>query len=90
MIGWTNEECEKVSTHNQMSASTDPGTISASEAEHLRTELERLRTESARLIERQRRIMELIGTTQPEHLVHDLRNILNERELLRTLAEGKY
>ena len=42
------------------------------------------------LADRQRRIMELIGTTQPEHLVHDLRNILNERELLRTLAEGKY
>jgi hypothetical protein len=52
--------------------------------------VERLSAESARLADRQRRIMELIGTTQPEHLVHDLRNILNERELLRTLAEGKY
>lgn len=50
-------------------------------------EILQLRTENARLLDRQRRIMELIGTTDANHLVHDIRNVLNERELLRALAD---
>jgi hypothetical protein len=65
--------------------------LAALQAENLelRCELEQLRADRGRLFERQRRIMELLNTTNVEHLVHDLRNVLNERELLRTLAEGQ-
>ena len=55
----------------------------------LRAELEQARAERSRLFERQRRMMELLKTTNADHLVHDLRNLLNERELLRTLCEGQ-
>ncbi|HWE93357.1 MAG TPA: hypothetical protein VG269_05230 [Tepidisphaeraceae bacterium] len=51
----------------------------------LEADLEHSRAERARLADRQARIMQLVGNTQPDHLVHDIRNVLNERELLRTL-----
>jgi hypothetical protein len=51
----------------------------------LEADLEQARAERTRLGDRQARIMQLVGNTQPEHLIHDIRNILNERELLRTL-----
>jgi len=35
----------------------------------------------------QSRVLELLGTDRPERLVHDLRNVLNERALFRALAE---
>lgn len=50
-------------------------------------EIERLRGEVSRLVERQTRMMELLGTTSPEKLLHDLRNLLNERELFKALAD---
>jgi hypothetical protein len=53
----------------------------------LEGDVEQLRAERNRLVERQARIMELLGTSQPERLLHDIRNILNERQLLRTLME---
>ena len=43
--------------------------------------------ESDRLIETQLRIMALLGTSRSEKIVHDLRNILNERDLLKTLLD---
>ena len=43
-------------------------------------ELERLRV-------REREIMELLGTASPDRIMHDLRNVLNEVQLLRALAE---
>jgi len=52
----------------------------------LRAEVERLRGERDRMQETQRRVMELLGTTAPERIVHDLRNVLNERELFKALA----
>ncbi len=45
----------------------------------LRAELERLR-------QRQDQIMTLIGCQNPDKLMHDLRNVLNELQLLRMLA----
>src|SRR5690242_492348 len=67
-----------------------PAQLAALQAENmeLRCELEQTRAERSRLFERQRRIMELLKTTNADHLVHDLRNLLNERELLRTLVES--
>jgi len=49
-------------------------------------ELELVNAERAKLLEHQRRLMDLLGTKSPEHIVHDLRNVLNERELFRALA----
>ncbi len=38
------------------------------------------------LLDRERKIMELLGTKSPDQILHDLRNILNEKELFRVLA----
>ena len=53
----------------------------------LRAELEQVRTDRDRLAETQRRIMEVLGIHDASRLVHDLRNVLNERELFRALAK---
>ena len=57
------------------------------EAESLRAQVNQLRAERDRLIETQLRIMALLGTSRSEKIVHDLRNILNERDLLKTLLD---
>jgi hypothetical protein len=58
-----------------------------SQAHHERTpELELVRQEMDVLRGRERQVMELIGCHRPELLVHDLRNILNEVQLLKLLA----
>jgi hypothetical protein len=59
----------------------------SAEVRDLRAEVERLRAERDRLLETQKRVLELIGSERPERLVHDLRNVLNERALYRALAE---
>jgi hypothetical protein len=46
-----------------------------------------LRQELGTLRERQRQIAELLNCRSPEKLLHDLRNLLNEVQLLRILAE---
>ena len=53
----------------------------------LRAELNQLRAERDRLLETQRRIMEVLGAKSPDKLVHDLRNVLNERDLLKALVD---
>ena len=45
----------------------------------LRSELEVLR-------ERERQIVELLGSTSADRILHDLRNLLNELQLLRIIA----
>jgi hypothetical protein len=57
------------------------------ENHELRAELERLRSERTRMVEIQNRLMEAIGCKSPDRLVHDVRNVLNERELYRALAD---
>ena len=57
------------------------------ENRELRGQVEQLRTERTRLTETQRRMMDLLHTSAPEKLVHDLRNLLNERDLLKTLVD---
>lgn len=39
--------------------------------------------------QRELEIMQLLGTSSPDRIMHDLRNVLNELELLRALAEDK-
>jgi len=62
-------------------------TYTTAEIRDLRAEVERLRSERDRLQEMQARILELLGTDRADRLVHDLRNVLNERALFRALAE---
>jgi hypothetical protein len=73
----------------EMSSEAAPSHLASLQAEchELRAELEQIRAERNRISECQRTIMELLGTTSPDRLVHDIRNVLNERQLLRTLAE---
>ena len=49
-------------------------------SESERVELERLRA-------REREIVELLGSTSPQRIMHDIRNLLNEVRLLRYLAD---
>lgn len=48
--------------------------------EELREELEALR-------DRERQVIELLNAKSPDRILHDLRNLLNEVQLLRILAE---
>lgn len=53
----------------------------------LAAEVLRLRAERERTNEQLCRIMEALGCKSPDRIVHDLRNVLNERELFRSLAD---
>jgi hypothetical protein len=56
-------------------------------AEPIEAQLARARRELDSMRAAQRQVMELIGCDRPEKLVHDLRNVLNELQLLRMLAD---
>jgi len=64
--------------------------LSATSAENreLQAQLEQARAEKARMAEILSRLSELLGSNSPDRLVHDLRNVLNERELYRALADS--
>ena len=49
--------------------------------------LEQLRGELEVLRDRERQIAELLNAKAPDRILHDLRNLLNEVQLLRILAE---
>ena len=49
--------------------------------------IEELRAEVARLRDRETQIAELLNAKSPDKILHDLRNLLNEVQLLRILAE---
>jgi hypothetical protein len=59
----------------------------AAQLHELRAEAERLRAERDRLLDRQRQVAELLRCTNAEKIVHDLRNVLNELQLYKMLAE---
>jgi hypothetical protein len=48
---------------------------------------DQLRAELQRLRDRERQIADLLNSESPERILHDLRNLLNEVQLLRILAE---
>ena len=48
---------------------------------------EALRAELTLLRDRERQIVELLNAKSPDRILHDLRNLLNEVQLLRILAE---
>ena len=53
----------------------------------LREQIDLLRADRDRLLDQQRRIADLIGAKNPDKLLHDLRNLLNELQLYKTLVE---
>lgn len=57
------------------------------ENRELRAEIDRLRTERAPLVTTQQQVMQLLGTRSPERILHDLRNVLNDNQLLKTLVD---
>lgn len=57
------------------------------EIKQLRAELEQLRGERDRMAHTHRLVMELLASASADKIVHDLRNVLNERELLRALVD---
>lgn len=83
-----------IDTPGSLQVLNDPSNVDApaqqaqmkAEMADLRGEVERVRAERDRLRDRELQIMTLIGAAQPEHIIHDLRNVLNERSLLRALA----
>jgi hypothetical protein len=57
------------------------------ENRELRAEVETLKADRARMAEILSRLTEVLGSKSADRLVHDVRNVLNERELYRTLAD---
>jgi predicted type IV restriction endonuclease len=55
----------------------------------LPAEADALRTMVEKMQERERRLMDLLKASTPERIEHDLRNVLNELVLLRTLFDPK-
>jgi len=56
--------------------------------QNLRSELDRVRAERDRLAAQQAEIMRLLNVSNPDKLLHDIRNLLNERELFKALTES--
>jgi hypothetical protein len=51
-----------------------------------RAALDDLRAELEIIKDREREIVELLGAESPERIIHDLRNVLNELQLLRIVV----
>ena len=59
------------------------------ESPESQSDLTSLRAELERLRQRESQIMSLINCKHPDKLMHDLRNLLNELQLLRILVEAE-
>jgi hypothetical protein len=51
------------------------------------SEVDRLRADVDRLLRQQAELMQLIGSSRPERLIHDVRNLLQERMLLEAACK---
>ena len=58
-----------------------------SDSTRLASELDECRRRCEQFEDRERRIAELLHSKSPERIEHDLRNVMNELQLLRTLFE---
>jgi predicted nuclease with TOPRIM domain len=58
------------------------------ENQELRAQVEQLRAEKSRMADILSRLVEVLGSKSPDKLVHDVRNVLNERDLYRALADS--
>ncbi len=68
-------------------ASHPPAASGSRDPVGISSEILRLRAECDRLEETQRRVMELLKSSSSDQIVHDLRNLLNERDLFKALAD---
>ena len=59
----------------------------AAQLRELRAEADQLRADRDRLLAQQRQIAELVKSANPDKLIHDMRNVLNELQLYKMLAE---
>ncbi|HSU68205.1 MAG TPA: hypothetical protein VLJ39_15105 [Tepidisphaeraceae bacterium] len=57
------------------------------ENRELRAQVEQLRAERKALLDIQQSVVGLLGAKSPDRIVHDLRNVINERDLLKTLVD---
>lgn len=57
------------------------------EKRELLAEMSRLRADRDRMAEILSGLTSVLGSKSPDRLVHDVRNVLNERDLYRVLAE---
>jgi hypothetical protein len=71
-----------------MPADSDAASTQSSEIERLQSELSAAQEQLSRLSARETRLAELLKCA-PERLEHDLRNVLNELQLLRTIFESE-
>ena len=68
-------------------APRSPQAPASQQAELHEMTVEELRDEVGVLRDRERQIVELLNAESPDRILHDLRNLLNEVQLLRILAE---
>lgn len=71
-----------------MPSDSDSSSNPSSEIERLQTALKAAQEQLSRLTAREARMAELLKCA-PERLEHDLRNVLNELQLLRTIFESE-
>ena len=72
-----------------MTSSSSDVSVCGPRTTALDAETDALRASMATMREREERLMELLHTKVPEKIEHDLRNVLNELVLLRTLLDLK-
>ena len=61
-------------------------TQQAAELRELRAQTDQLRADRDRLLAQQKQLAELLKSGNPDKLIHDLRNVLNELQLYKMLA----
>ena len=66
--------------------SSAPG-LDHADVARLTADLQDCRQRCDKLAERERRIAGLLNSASPDRIEHDLRNVMNELQLLRTLFE---
>ena len=66
-----------------------PSIIGRPDEEQILEENLRLKEEVQRMAERQTEVMRLLNCRSPEKIVHDLRNVLNEVNLYKSLLENE-
>jgi hypothetical protein len=88
--GMSSSPSDRESHENPLQAQTrEPQQPQQQQAQSLDTinDPQQLRAELERLRQREAQIMSLIGCKNPDKILHDLRNLLNEVQLLRVLAD---
>jgi hypothetical protein len=72
-----------------MTSGSDSRLHSPPPSNNLEAEVAKFRALVATMQERERRLMELLKVSAPEHIEHHVRNVLNELVLLRTLFDPR-